>query len=185
MASVPPQTLPSVSVLSCYDLLQWPFEALCWGCLIKFLLPLWAISVQRLLANQGSPITWEPSTPNHLLDSKGGWEEPKHHLPIDCGSLSLTKPTKLSRQSEENDPLLSPAFPGYWSWAALLFWNILLLFLQACLHSPSPMVHMSLGRFSGSRCSVTEGQVTIKLSSRSSCFLGRKVILLRWRQAYF
>lgn len=138
-----------------------------------------AISVQRLLAKQGSPITWEPCTPTTFLIAKVVGKNQSIIY-----SLTVTLFPWSSLQSSE-DPLLSPAFPGYWSWAALLFWNIfLLLFLQARLHSPSPVVHMSLGLFSGSWCSVTEGQVTIKLFSRS-CFLGRAIILLRWRQAYF
>lgn len=94
-----------------------------------------AISFQRLLAKQGSPITWEPSTPTTFVTAK---VVGKNQSIIYSLTVALFPWSSL--QSSE-DPLLSPAFPGYWSWAALLFWNILpLLFLQARLHSPSPVV---------------------------------------------
>lgn len=42
----------------------------CWHCLTKLLLPRGGHLCQRLLAKQGSPIIWEPSTPSTLLAAK-------------------------------------------------------------------------------------------------------------------
>lgn len=148
MALVLPQTLPSVLLLWCHDLLKSSSEVL-----FGYFLTTGNITDQRWLAKQWSPAPREHST---LLTARVVLKTKALYTYL----LWLSFPAQAYRGQLTIRGEWHTAFTsifrllslGCWPWTYLL-----LLCLQACLHSPCPMVTTSLGLFSNSCFSVTEG----------------------------